>query len=223
MRKTKPVHDIVGVKFGRLTVLHRSGTKVHPNGTSKPTWLCMCDCGNTHEATGQALKLGNIKSCGCLKLDFPGNLKHGMTHTPTHQTWRGMKERCDNPRNSHYKSYGAVGVTYDPRWASFENFYADMGPRPEGTTLDRFPDRFGNYEKGNCRWATTAEQSRNTSRTVLITWNGVTKCLKDWAADLGITGCALRFRLKHWTLERAMTTGNLAAAHDTIMKISSTG
>src|SRR5689334_410748 len=74
--------------------------------------------------------------------------------TPTYKVWSGMKQRCLNPSNPRWDSYGGVGIKVDPRWLVFENFLEDMGEKPEGKTLDRFPDPFGNYTKSNCRWAT---------------------------------------------------------------------
>lgn len=205
---SKPAKDLTGQRFGRLLVLERAGTYETPNGSKKPLWLCRCDCGNTAKVVTQGLTTGTTNSCGCYQKEATGNRArvHGRTHTPTHQTWRGMRERCTNPNSNHYHLYGAKGVGFCERWDKFENFLEDMGERPEGTSLDRYPDPKGNYEPGNCRWATPAEQSRNTERTVMITWDGVTLCRKDWAERLGITTVALKVRLKKWGLERAMTT-----------------
>lgn len=86
--------------------------------------------------------------------------KHGWANTPTYWTWSGMLSRCRDPRNASYKSYGAQGITVCERWHDFLNFLADMGPRPEGKTLDRINGN-GNYEPSNCRWATPKEQRAN--------------------------------------------------------------
>ena len=85
---------------------------------------------------------------------------HGMTGTATYNSWSTMKQRCLNPRNPKYPSYGGRGIAIDPRWLRFEDFLADMGVRPDGRTLDRI-DNDGNYEPGNCRWATPGEQISN--------------------------------------------------------------
>lgn len=196
--------DLTGKVFGKLTVLSREGTHINPSGNSKPIWKCICYCGNTVFVVGPSLRNGNTKSCGCIHLEHARNLnfKHGKTDTPTHQSWRGMLERCNNPSNSHYPVYGGKGIKVCERWKEFINFVADMGERPEGHTLDRIDNK--GYELSNCKWSTSLEQSRNTSRTYLITWNGKTKCLTDWASELNITREALRYRLKNWSLEKAM-------------------
>jgi len=94
-----------------------------------------------------------------------GTLVHGhfprKGKSPTYISWCNMKQRCQNPHNIKYKYYGARGIKVCKRWQLFENFLADMGLRPRGNTLDRFPNNHGNYEPGNCRWATTEQQALN--------------------------------------------------------------
>ena len=201
---SKKLIDLTGLRFGRLLVIRREGAV--KRGTAQPTWLCQCDCGESKIALGASLRGGVVKSCGCIKRENGPriNRSHGMSGSLTYNSWRAMKERCDNPNNSHYAIYGGRGVRYRPEWGSFEHFYADMGDRPRGTTLDR-KDPNGEYSKDNCLWATAKEQSRNTTRSVFITWGGKTLCLKDWAKELGILHGALQYRLKHWPFEIAMT------------------
>jgi hypothetical protein len=97
------------------------------------------------------------------------NYVHGMCGTPTYKSWDGAKQRCFNPNDDHYPLYGALGITMCDEWKnSFQAFYDYMGERPEGTTIDRWPDPFGDYKPGNCRWATPAEQSRNRRNAIVI-------------------------------------------------------
>lgn len=124
----------------------------------------------------------------------------------TWHIWRDMRARCTNPKWWLYRYYGARGITVCDRWmASFKNFFDDMGRRPEGMQLDRIDNSKG-YGPDNCRWATRAEQQRNTRQTRHITYQGQTQCLADWAKQAGMAPNALGSRLKlGWTMERAMT------------------
>jgi hypothetical protein len=133
-------------------------------------------------------------------------LRHGYRHTPTYQTWIDMRRRCVNPRHRFYPNYGGRGIAVCHEWAtSFEAFLRDMGEKPAGKSLDRI-DNDGNYEPGNCRWATQAEQSRNRSQSIRLTLDGQTKVLKDWARDIGMHASTLRERLvRGWSAERALT------------------
>lgn len=133
--------------------------------------------------------------------------KHGMVHTPTWTTWQHMLRRCRDPKHPRWDCYGGRGITVCDRWQSFENFVADMSERPEGTTLDRWPNRDGNYEPGNCRWATPSEQNGNRRNVALLTFGGKTMHAKDWARETGLNYWTLRKRLKAgWPLARALTT-----------------
>lgn len=123
----------------------------------------------------------------------------------THNSWRGMKERCTNPKNSHWHIYGAKGIKVCESWLCFDGFLKDMGFRPDGMTLDRIDGNL-NYEPGNCRWATPKQQSRNTDRNVWIEWGGRRQTLEDWAAELGLFKDGLKYRIARWGIERAMTT-----------------
>lgn len=113
--------------------------------------------------------------------------------------------RCENPKNIAYKNYGGRGIAVCDRWHIFENFCADMGDRPLGMTLER-DDNDGNYEPGNCRWATRAEQNRNTRQNRWATINGETACLTDFASSHDMTLACLNARLSRGVpLELALT------------------
>lgn len=134
--------------------------------------------------------------------------KHGgwTKYRSTYESWTSMKRRCLVPSNDHYHLYGGRGITICDRWVNdFAAFLLDLGPRPEGMTLDR-KNSDGNYEPTNCRWATRAQQNRNRKTIRLITFNGETLCLTDWANRLGVTRPTISDRLKQkWPIEKALT------------------
>lgn len=115
-----------------------------------------------------ALTTGHAKSCGCLHKEIVAalNFKHGHARrgrnpSPTYASWMSMINRCENPEEWNFKYWGGKSIQICDHWHSFANFLADMGERPKGTTIDRYPNRDGNYEPGNCRWATSREQWEN--------------------------------------------------------------
>lgn len=129
-----------------------------------------CTCGRHTPQPGKPRpKCPEGCTCGRHKARIPDGyeraaLKHGLRYSPEYQSWAGMKSRCFNPNTEQYGYYGGRGITVCERWLAFENFYADMGPRPEPKSeysIDRYPDMNGNYEPGNCRWATFPEQMAN--------------------------------------------------------------
>lgn len=169
-----PLIDLTGQRFGRLTVKCRSELN---EASGQPQWECVCDCGADKIVRGRHLRQEKIVSCGCHARDKarvtgrktgPINIlkaqaaaiDHGMAGTPTHSSWRSMRDRCNRPENASFPYYGGRGITYCEQWDSFTQFLADMGKRPEGKTLDRI-DPNGNYEPANCRWATPLEQRAN--------------------------------------------------------------
>lgn len=156
----------VGEQYGRLTVIERRDTNIK-------TVLCRCDCGIEKHIAIRRLVDGQTRSCGCLQRELAkdNSTTHGMSGTPVFECWRGMIKRCTNPNASNYHNYGGRGITVDPRWLVFENFYEDMGDPPPNTTLDRENNNQG-YSKENCRWATWSQQMSNRrpfTRTVTET------------------------------------------------------
>lgn len=207
------VKDMTGQQFGRLTVIALGGHAGHQR-----RWVCRCECGAVVEPAGRELRAGLTKSCGCLRRDAAVEMgsksrRHGHAATrkksdsPTYNSWRSMIKRCTDPNHVGFARYGGRGIKVDPRWLSFEVFLADMGERPVGKSLDRYPDNDGNYEAGNCRWATAKEQTDNSSSVVMVTMNGKTQCIRDWCRDLGIGKTTVSLRmLKGMSLIEALTT-----------------
>ncbi len=158
MKRHGNFRDVSGQRFGLLTVSHFLRRE---NGSSY--YRCVCDCGEKKTVSRCSLSNGRVRSCGCLrrKIAREVHLTHGGTYTKEYVIWSGMKKRCFNPRSPAFKYYGSRGITMCDEWrGSFERFYLDMGPKPNGKSIDRI-DNDGNYEPGNCRWATTSQQNAN--------------------------------------------------------------
>lgn len=190
----RQVHDISGKVYNRITVLDYAGRR--GNNTM---WLCLCECGETKLINGAALKNGAIKSCGCLHTEvitIHGAAGKGKT-THEYNTWRAMISRCTHPTSRSYSRHGGRGIKVCERWMdSFENFLADMGNRPDGTSIDRI-NNDGNYEPGNCRWATRYQQMRNTSTNRWISFNGRTETVATWAEEWRMPGYTLYNKLRY--------------------------
>jgi hypothetical protein len=197
--------DLTGQRFGRLIVINRTLLK------NKVTWFfCRCDCGKEKNIRAYSLKCGDTISCGCFKNEQVSKKcsTHRMSKQRIYSIWEGMINRCENPHNRNYKNYGKRGINVCDEWHSFESFFAYMGhpPTPQHT-IERI-NNYGNYEPGNCKWATRKEQGNNTRRSLFINFNGQHKTLSEWAELLDIKFKTLYSRLKlyGWPLERALTT-----------------
>jgi hypothetical protein len=158
----------IGMRFGNLCIIGK------PWRILRVTWCeCLCDCGVSKFVRTGALLAGRTVSCGCARKaanvrDKLRNRQHGhainYALSPTYHSWRGMKDRCRYPSNASWRNYGGRGIRVCDRWKVFENFLEDMGERPIDHTLDRV-DPDGNYEPGNCRWATRIQQQRENRRS----------------------------------------------------------
>lgn len=197
MRKLCNAYNLVGYTFGRLTVLRptddRSGGCV--------MWLCRCTCGTEKPVRTDHLTKRKVRSCGCLMREtcIARSTTHGATvarnFAPEYLCWANMMRRCYEPTNQRFDRYGGRGITVCDRWHSYANFRADIGPRPEGLTLERI-NNDGNYEPSNCKWATVREQARNRRTTHMITHNSETMCLADWAKRIGRNVTTIRLRIE---------------------------
>jgi hypothetical protein len=200
--------DLTGQIFGRLVVLRRGAS-----AGKEVRWECRCECGAKCICHSAALRKGRTRSCGCLQREVAGRTgrTHGMCGTGEYQTWRAMIRRCCDPKFSGYERYGARGITVCDRWkTSFENFIEDVGLRPSANhTIDRYPNNKGNYEPGNCRWATRSEQANNNSRTCMVEYRGQVIALAD---AISLSGTKFKYRtiLRRvrvgWSVEDALNS-----------------
>jgi len=190
--------DLTGKKFGRLCVISKGPESKNSIGRKVFKWIVLCDCGNTTMVSSAKLNNSHTRSCGCLQTEtmIGAAKKHGMRRSPEYYSWASMKNRCLCETSQSYPRWGGRGVKIHEPWVkSFEQFYADMGKRPPGTTLDRI-DNDGDYTPWNCQWASPSQQSNNQRNTRKLTANGVTKTISEWALLLGISRDAIRSRLK---------------------------
>lgn len=168
MYPTKP-----GDRFNRLLVI-----ELGPRTKSfVRRWVCKCDCGDSTLADERSLHKGRSKSCGCWRHEMQNAMRKRRASksirlgqdghvTSTYRIWKGMRERCRNPNIPNYFRYGGRGITVCERWQTYANFLADMGECPPGLSIER-ENNDGNYEPGNCHWATDLEQGRNTRKVRL--------------------------------------------------------
>ena len=166
--------DLVGETYGRLVVL----APADRDEKGRSMWTCRCSCGVVREVLSAKLRRGAVKSCGCMAREHQRdwgktvrergfNTTHGLSRTPTHESWNAMMQRCTNPKHVAFGRYGGAGIVVCERWSrSFAAFVEDMGIRPDGLTLDRIDSTRG-YEPGNVRWASRREQNRNKKGVIL--------------------------------------------------------
>lgn len=210
---TCSIKPMIGQNFGKWLVLSELPTRTKWGSV---VYACICDCGNKRAVKGSELRRGATRSCGCLakellsaraKLTFT---THGQTcgrkQSGAYKSWCTMKRRCLDTNFKDYPRYGGTGVMVCNRWLdSFENFYEDMGDRPKGMSLDR-RDNLGNYEPGNCRWVNHFTQMNNTQKNRLVTINGETMSVSEWARAFGIPRARISARINGlgWSPEKAL-------------------
>ena len=196
------VSNLESRQFGRWIVLEKTDT------TNRDLYyLCRCVCGTEKRVCGQSLLSGDTRSCGCLQRELTRNrsITHGATDTKEYTVWEGMRARCRNQNKQDFKNYGGRGIKVCDRWInSFENFIEDMGLCPENLTIERI-DNDGNYSPENCRWGTRKEQALNRRSNNILTHEGVSKTISEWAEMLNVERSAIAHRLERgWSVEDAL-------------------
>lgn len=193
--------DLTGKRFGKLVVLEKADVK-----NNLRHWKCKCDCGNITIVGASQLVGNRTKNCGCLR-KVCHTKTHGLTKTRLHRIWSGIKNRCYNSKDKHYKYYGKRGILMCDEWKNdfmtFRKWALENGYE-ENLSIDRI-DVNGNYEPPNCRWATNKTQQNNKTDNVKIEYNGETHTVAEWSEQLGICYETLYSRLSYgWTTEEVL-------------------
>lgn len=195
--RNRTVKDHTGRRFGRLVVLAMVERGERPENNH--LLRLRCDCGRVVDRRIKLVRSGKTSSCGCFAREVitARNSTHGLSRSKRreYRSWKDMRARCSNPNDADYADYGGRGIAVCERWSDFALFYADMGDRPDATTLDRI-DVNGPYEPGNCRWASAKAQANNKRSNRLITIGGDTKTLQQWCDQFGIEPSVVRYRLR---------------------------
>ena len=197
--------NYVGSKVGFLTILSH-----YKDMNNKHNYfVCKCDCGNIKGIRVDAIVNNNTKSCGCYKY----NLKTGLSHSRLYPIWKELKSRCYNPKNKRYNVYGRKGIQVCDEWKNdfmafrkwaYENGYDENAPRGK-CTIDRI-DNNGDYEPLNCRWVSYSRQQRNTQKTTMFEYKGITKPLIDWCEELNLPYKTIKWRYSKWgKVEKVLT------------------
>jgi len=181
--------DITGKKTGKLTVIKFSYNKNQSN-----YWECLCECGKTILASTARINY-DLQSCGCILKEK--NVKHGFYNHPLYKVYRGMLYRCYNTKSKWFHLYGGMGVIVCDEWINNPKSFYDWALSNgyiKGLQIDRFPNKNGNYEPINCRWATPKENSNNTRDNVILTFNGLSLTISEWSEKLNIPAVKIRNR-----------------------------
>jgi len=191
-----------GTRFNSLTFISRDPDSLPQRGR----WIMRCDCGTVKSIRAWVVMTGGTKSCGCQW--HKATTTHGRSKEKIYAVWINMIQRCTNPNSSSFKWYGERGIKVCERWLnSFERFYEDMAIGwARNLTIDRI-DVNGHYDPANCRWANSFEQSINRTNNTIISFDGKTMTLVEWAKKTGIGLNTILSRFNYgWTVERALTT-----------------
>lgn len=211
----KPI-DLTGQTFGKLTVLGRAPNII--GGTtekrSRRAYYCRCECGAKKIVSGDNLKRGNTKSCGCdvARRISESRKTHGESKTLLYGIWNAIKRRCYNTHVTEYQWYGGRGIAMCDAWRdsyeAFRDWALENGYKPNGheCTIDRI-DVNGNYCPENCRWVDSVAQANNRRSNHLLTYNGETHNITEWSNIVGIPMKKISNRIHSgWSIERALTT-----------------
>jgi len=185
--------DLTGSVFGLLTVLREA----EGSTAKRRRWTCLCECGRESTPRGDALLSGATRSCGKCLRRVRGVEYRGASQHPLFRIWSHMVDRCTNRFAHNYRWYGGAGVTVCSAWLeSFTTFAGDVGERPSKKhTLDRFPNKHGNYEPGNVRWATRYQQANNAKSNIMFTIGDDTHTLKQWSRVYGVNYKSLHYHV----------------------------
>lgn len=194
--------DLSGKQFARLHVLEPGRLTTY----GARYWRCICDCGNTTEVSGQSLREGHTRSCGCLSVENAGqiNFRHGHAHTRLYHIYLSAKKRVTNRKDAAYKNYGGRGIKMCRAWLDdpavfIHDVLLEIGAPPSGAWIDRI-NNSGDYAPRNVRWVSPKQSGRNTRHCRYITYNGKTLCLAEWCETLGIPYDRTKARLRYgWT------------------------
>lgn len=204
--------NLIGMKFGRLTVIDYAADHIQKSGKHRTQWLCRCECGNTVIAQSFNLKSGNTKSCGCYanEVRVQGNIIHGDRHTRLYTIWSAIKNRCYNRQAPTYYRWGGRGIKMCDEWRDsylrFKTWALNNG-YSEDLSIDRIDNNLG-YNPDNCRWATAKIQANNRSNSKLFCYSGNMYTISELSDMSGISYHTLFARINklHWSVEKAIST-----------------
>lgn len=183
--------DLTGQRFGKLTVIGLAGRE-----NKRLIWRCKCDCGNEKNIAARYLQEGKSHSCGCIVT--VGKPTHGDSTSRLHRIWKGMKDRCNNPKVKDYALYGARGIRVCEEWSNdYSKFmkWAKENGYKDNLSIDRI-NNDGNYEPGNCCWADNVQQGNNRRTSIFVEIDGEAHTLKEWSRISGINYHTIKYRYK---------------------------